>query len=136
MTNRPHEGRDMTHPYRHIEVERRGEVFCVRLRHTRLDEQGVYELFGELNGLVTDEGCRQLALSLGPESPECLYSVFLAKLIALQRLLQETGGELVLCHVQPAVRTIFQACRLEQLFRFQPDFESVAAAKNPTEPEA
>lgn len=114
----------MTHPYRHIDVERRGQVFCVRLRQTRLDEPQIYELFGELNGLVSDEGCRTLALSLGPESPECLYSVFLAKLIALQRLLQENGGELVLCHAQPAVRTIFQACRLDHLFRFQADFES------------
>jgi anti-anti-sigma factor len=114
----------MTRPYRHIEVERRGEVFCVRLHHPRLDEPAIYELAGELRALVADEGCRKMALSLGPHAPECLYSVFLAKLITLQRVLREHGGELVLCHVQPVVRDIFAACCLEQLFHFLPDFEA------------
>ncbi len=117
----------MTRPYRHIEVERRGEVFCVRLQQTRMDEATIYELVAELRRLVTDGGCRRMALSLGPQSPECLYSVFLAKLITLQRVLREHGGELVLCHVQPDVRNIFAACCLEQLFQFLPDFEAAVA---------
>jgi hypothetical protein len=117
----------MTRPHRYLEVERRGEVFCVRLRQTRLDEPTIYELAGELRGLVTEEGCRKMALSLGPESPECLYSVFLAKLITLQRVLREHGGELKLCHVQPAVREIFAACCLEPLFCFRSDFETAIA---------
>ncbi len=117
----------MTRPYRHIEVEQRGEVYCVRLRHTRLDEPAVYELAGELRGLVTEEGCRKMALSLGPQAPECLYSVFLAKLISLQRVLGEHRGELVLCHVQPVVHDIFAACCLEQLFHFVPDFEAAVS---------
>jgi hypothetical protein len=117
----------MTRPYRQIHVERRGDVFCVHLHQPRLDEPMVYELSGELRGLVTHEGCRKMALSLGPQSPECLYSVFLAKLIALQRLLREHDGELVLCHTQPAVREIFEACCLDQLFTFLPDFDAAVA---------
>jgi anti-anti-sigma factor len=117
----------MTRPYRHIEVERRGEVFCVRLRQARLDEPTIYELAGELRELVTEEGCRKMALSLGPDSPECMYSVFLAKLISLQRVLHEQGGELILCHVQSLVRDIFAACCLENLFCFRPDFEAAIA---------
>lgn len=114
----------MTRPYRHIHVERRGEAFCVRLHQTQLDEPAIYELASELRSLITNEGCRRLALSLGPESPECLYSVFLAKLITLQRILREQGGELVLCHARPAVRDIFAACCLDSLFLFLPDFEA------------
>jgi hypothetical protein len=114
----------MTRPHRHIQVEQRGDVFRVRLRQPRLAEPMVYELAGELRGLVTEEGCRKLALSLGPEPPECLYSVFLAKLITLQRILREHDGELVLCHVKPTVRHIFEACCLDQLFTFLPDFEA------------
>jgi hypothetical protein len=30
----------------------------------------------------------------------------------------------VLCHARPAVREIFAACCLEQLFHFLPDFEA------------
>jgi hypothetical protein len=113
----------MTRPYRHIHVEQRGEVFCVRLRQPRLNEPMVYELSGELRGLVTQDGCRKMALSLGPDSPECLYSVFLAKLITLQRVLREHDGELIICDAKPVVSDIFEACCLDQLFDFLPDFD-------------
>lgn len=117
----------MSRPQRYIEVDRRGEVFCVRLSQKRLEEVQIYEFGAELRALVAEEGCRKLALSLGPESPECLYSVFLAKLISLQRYLREQGGELVLCQVQPVVRDIFAACGLENVFPFVPDFEAAVA---------
>lgn len=117
----------MTRPYHLIEVEQRGEVFCTRLLHTRLEEPKIYELFGEMRHLITDGGCRKLALSLGPKPPECLYSVFLAKLISLQRILREHQGELVLCHARPAVREIFAACCLDQLFHFLPNFDAAVA---------
>ncbi|HEY7158729.1 MAG TPA: STAS domain-containing protein [Gemmataceae bacterium] len=112
---------------RHIDVERRGDVFCVRLRQPRLEEAAIYELSAELRDLVTNDGCRTMALSLGPESPECLYSIFLAGLITLQRVLREHGGELMLCHAQPDVRDIFKACGLDPLFHFLPDFEAAVA---------
>ena len=124
----------MTRPYRHIHVDQRGDVFCVRLRQPRLNEPMIYELSGELRGLVTQDGCRKMALSLGPESPECLYSVFLAKLITLQRVLREHDGELVLCHAKPAVRDIFEACCLDQLFTFLPDFDAAVAHWTKQEP--
>jgi anti-anti-sigma factor len=117
----------MTHPYRYIEVERRGEVFCVTLCHPHLDELMVHELASELRCLIEDDGCRKLALSLGPQAPECLYSVFLAQLISLQRELRQHQGELVLCHATPPVREIFVACGLDQLFYFVPDFDEAVA---------
>ncbi len=87
----------------------------------------IHELAQELRRLVAEGDCRKMALSLGPESPECLYSIFLAKLITLQRLLRERQGELVLCHAQPTVRDIFEACGLNQLFHFLPDFDAAVA---------
>jgi anti-anti-sigma factor len=111
----------------YIDIERRGDVYCVRLCQTRLDEPMIHELAAELRGLVAEGACRKLALSLGPEAPQCLYSMFLAKLITLQRLLREQQGELVLCHAQPTVRRIFEACCLDQLFQFVPDFEAAVA---------
>jgi hypothetical protein len=122
----------MTRPYHYIEVERRADVFCTRLRQKHLDESMIHELAGELRQVVTHESCRKMALSLGPDAPECLYSVFLAKLISLQRVLREHEGELVLCHVSPPVRNIFATCCLDQLFHFEPDFDAAVAywAKN------
>jgi anti-anti-sigma regulatory factor len=114
-------------PSRFTDVEKRGDVFCVRLRRQRLDESEILALAEELLGLVRNGGCRKLALSLGPTPPEFLYSVFLAKLISLQRNLRERGGELAVCHAGPEVRSIFEACSLDGLFLFLPDFDAAVA---------
>jgi hypothetical protein len=117
----------MSRSDRYIDVERRHDVFCVRLCQHRLEEPEIHDVARELLALVTDEGCRKLALGLGPQPPECLYSVFLAKLITVQRVLGERGGALVLCAVAPEVRAIFEACRLDYQFQFVPDFDAAVA---------
>ncbi len=70
--------------YHLIKIECRADVCCVRLRHTRLEEMQIQELGDELLALCNEDGCRKIALSLGPEPPDCLYSVFLAKLVSLR----------------------------------------------------
>jgi len=109
------------------EVERRGDVFCARLRRPRLAEDEIAEFSDELESLVKEGGYRKLALSLGPRPPEFLYSIFLARLIHLQRILRDHAGELVLCHAGPELREIFAACRLDTLFTFLADFDAAAA---------
>lgn len=113
-------------PYRLIDVQRRGEVWCVRLRRPRLEETEIYELANELLRLVSD-GCRKLALALGPNGPDCIYSVFLAKMMTVQRVLGEQGGSLVLCEVSPVTRTVFAASQLDKQFHFLPDFDAAVA---------
>ena len=82
----------------------------------------------ELVELAQSGPCRGLALSLGPKSPECLYSVFLAKLYWVQRLLAEQGVGLVLCDVDAAVHSIFEAVKMDERFRFAADFDAAVAA--------
>jgi hypothetical protein len=106
----------MSNGYRHIVVERHGEAACVRLARPRLDENEIYEMTGELLRLAQEDGCRLIALSLGPETPDCLYSVFLARLISLQRRLDEAGGGLKLCRCSPQVVEILDACVLLDRF--------------------
>ncbi len=117
----------MTPFYHHLQVERRGDVFCVRLRWPRIEETDIHEMADELAGLGRLQPCRGVAVSLGPHSPECLYSVFLAKLYWAQRILRESGVGLVLCDVSPAVRTIFEAVKLDDRFRFARDFDAAVA---------
>jgi anti-anti-sigma factor len=117
----------MDRPFRQIEVERRGDVFCVRLRHRQLDENQVQELSRELLSLIQEDGCRKMVLSLGPGSPDCLYSVFLAKLFTVRRRLVEAGGGLKLCDVTDDVRRVFEACHLQDYFDFAPDLETAVA---------
>ncbi|HYT90400.1 MAG TPA: STAS domain-containing protein [Gemmataceae bacterium] len=118
----------MDRPYRHIEIDRTGDVHCVRLCQAKMDETALYELADELDRLVSADGCRKLLLSLGPEEPQFLYSVFLAKLVTLQRRLQAGGGALKLCEVSDDTRKIFDACRLTPLFDFVPNRTAGLAA--------
>jgi hypothetical protein len=113
--------------YRHIKVEHRGDLCCVRLRRTRLEETEIQQLGEELISLGAGDGCRNVALSLGPEPPDCLYSIFLAKLVAVRNTLARADRRLVLCEVAPVALSIFQACLLHREFVFVPDFDAAVA---------
>jgi hypothetical protein len=111
----------MERPFRHIIVERKQDIFCVRLRQSRMDETDILEMADELAGLINDQGCRKMAFSLGPNQIECLYSVFLAKLVMARRLLAEHAGRLKICEATPETIDVFQACHLKEYFDFVPD---------------
>jgi anti-anti-sigma factor len=111
----------MQRPYQQIDVEQQGLVFCVRLRHARLDDDGLESLGAEIASLIDEEGCRKMVLNLGAHELECLYSLFLAKLIHLQRRLEANGGGLALAQVTPYVHNLFQVTGLDKFFRFFPD---------------
>jgi hypothetical protein len=113
--------------FRHIDVVRDGDLFCVHLLAHRFDENAIQELAQELSSLVIQEGCRKMALSLGPESPQCLYSVFLAKLVTLRRLLAEQGGALKLCDANEHTVSVFEACKLREHFDFVSDLQTAVA---------
>jgi hypothetical protein len=117
--------------YHFITVEQRGDVFCVRLKSTRLDESEIHLLGGELIDLADVRGCRKLALSLGPQPPDCLYSVFLAKLVTVRNTLRKHGGQLVLCEVGPVAYSVFEACLLHREFAFLPDFDAAVTQLSP-----
>lgn len=118
----------MDRPFTQIEVDQIGEVFCVRLRYQRLDEMGLEELGAEMARLIDENGCRKMVLNLGPEDPLCLYSVFLAKLVNLQRRLKKNGGSLALAHLNPDTLKIFQVSGLEKFFTIFPDQEAARSA--------
>ena len=77
---------------------------------------------------LIDGGCRKMVFSLGPGALQCLYSVFLSKLVMFQRVMREHGGAMKLCDVTPEVREVFEACRLNELFDFAPDQSAALAA--------
>ena len=117
----------MDSAHRYLEIDRRDDLCCVRLRIRRLDEEQLTAMTDELFALIKEEGCRKLALCLGPEPPQFLYSVFLARLVAVQRVLREHDGSLVLCELRPEVFRIFEACRLDTQFQFAPNLEEGCA---------
>ena len=111
----------MQRPYEHLDYQEQGGVFCVRLKRTDLHEHGLEKLSAEMARLIDEDSCRKMVLSLGPGDLECLYSVFLAKLINLQRRLESVGGSMVLCEVSPNTLDVFRATGLDRFFKFFPD---------------
>ena len=117
----------MPRQYRTIAVDRTSDVCCVRLKHPHLQEPEVHEMADELVSLI-EEGCRKMVLSLGPEAPNLIYSVFVGKLLMVRRRIQEAGGALKLCSASPAVESVFDVLRLTQYFDFYPDQAAAVAA--------
>lgn len=114
----------MKRPQTFLAVERIGSVFCVRLLQARIEDHQMEDLGAELGTLIDDENARKIVFNLGPDDPECLISVFLAKLINLQRRLDALGGALALAHLSPDTREIFRIAGIEKFFRFYPDQQS------------
>jgi hypothetical protein len=117
----------MDRPYRHIDVERREDVFCVHIRHRKLPEYEVLEMADELIHLVQNQGCKKLALSLGPETLECLFSLFFARMVSLRRKLSDHGGRVVFFEATPETMSVFEAAHLKEYFDFAPN-EAAAVA--------
>ena len=114
----------MMQTYRLIRVEVREQVFCVRLRETRLEELDIPEFGEEIVSLADNDGSRFLALSLGPQTPRCLFSVFLSRLVALRNAYRKQGGEMILCQVGPQTFGAFKGCHLDGKFIFLSDFDA------------
>ena len=111
----------MLRTYRHVDYRVQDGVFCVRIKDHRLQESDLEELSAELGRLIDEDGCQLLVLSLGPCDFECLYSVFLAKLINLQRRLEGVGGKMAVAEASPNTVDVFRATGLEKHFNFYPD---------------
>lgn len=118
----------MQRPYEFIAFEVIGDVFCVRLQCLRVEDHQMDDLGAELGRLIDEENCRKMVLNIGPEEPECLISIFLAKLINLQRRLEATNGMLTLAYASEHSRNIFRIAGIEKYFHFFPDQQSALQA--------
>ena len=77
----------MTTMYQHLTIETIGHVVHVRLRQARLVEDQLAVMIDELFDLGQNGPSPKVVFCLGPEPPLFLYSIFLARLVTLQRLL-------------------------------------------------
>ena len=114
--------------YEFLAFERSGDVLCARLKSPHVEDKDMEDLGAEMGRLLDDEKAYKIVFCLGPEDPDCLISVFLAKLISLQRRLERTKGALALAHVSEHTRGIFRAAGIEKLFHIYPDAQAASAA--------
>lgn len=118
----------MLPPYRHMKVLQEGDAYCVRLGKNTLAELEVHEFADDVLDLIDSHGCRKLVIDFSSSAPQCLYSIFLAKLLTIRRHLLERSGTLKLCDATPEVLGVFEACKLRQFFEFYPSTDSALAA--------
>jgi len=118
----------MKRPFKQINFERRGDVYCVCLLKSQFDESALEELSAEVGRLIEEHGCRKMVMTFGSGDPLCLYSVFLAKLVNLQRRLAASGGTLALAGLSDNAQHIFEAAGLHKYFSFYSDVDSAAEA--------
>jgi anti-sigma B factor antagonist len=112
--------------HRYIEVERDGDMHCIRFRDANMDEPSIRAMSDEVETLILKDGCRKLIISLGPL--KCLYSVLIARLIKLRQTMATQGGRLRLCDVSPDVMNVFTSCQLQDYFEFSADRATAAIA--------
>jgi anti-anti-sigma factor len=113
-----------------ITVDHHEDVCVVGLKNLRLDEKEIHEMADEVLSLIEEDGCRKLVFRLGPGTVECLFSVFLAKLVMFQRRLRELGGTLKLSDASPEVYSVFEACKLNEHFEFAPNLAAALGKSN------
>lgn len=104
---------------RHIDVQREGDVLCVRLKDRQLDDDTIRAMADEVESLIERENCQNLILCLGQIN--CLYSVLIAKLIKLRRTMSQRGGTFKICDVTPEVMDVFVSCQFQTYFDFARD---------------
>jgi len=124
----------MNRSSRLIDVSKQEGAVCVRVRPEHLDELEVIAVADELQLVSQQKDCRKLIVSFDNRPIQCMYSVFLAKLITVQRRLAVHDAVLILAEVHPVIRSVFEACQLDTYFLFTKTVEEALAlnAKPPT----
>jgi anti-sigma B factor antagonist len=118
---------------RHLEVEDIGAVTVVNFTDRRiLDEQDVQVIGNQLFSLVDDLGRKRMLLNFG--NVEFMSSTALGKLITLNSKMGRVGGLLVLCHLDPAIREVFEITKLDKLFKIRSDEEEGLKAFSSDQP--
>src|SRR5207248_7092431 len=112
---------------RRLEVEDIGDVTVVNFTDRKiLDEQNIQAIGEQLFSLVDEAGRRKILLNFG--NVEYLSSAALAKLITLNKKLQQAGGRLILCNIDPSIYEVFEITKLNKLFNIQPEEQAALQA--------
>jgi anti-sigma B factor antagonist len=102
-----------------LECEDIGGVTVVRfLVRSAREEPVIAALFGQLDRLVEQGGCRQLVLNFGNVDAVASYAV--GRLISLSKKVGRAQGRLALCCLTPALAEIMAIMQLWRMFPTYP----------------
>ncbi len=108
-------------PFEHfLEMQQIGETTIVRFKRRTLLESTAIEAIGEhLLQLSSEAGRRTFLLNFS--GVESLTSGMLGKFVALHRKLNDAGGRLAFCCVDPFLMQIFKIVQVPQLIPIHAD---------------
>jgi anti-sigma B factor antagonist len=99
---------------RRLEVEDVGGVTVATFTDRKiLDEQNIQVIGDQLFRLVDQQGTKDLVLNFA--NVEFMSSAALGKLMVLRKKVQEAGGKLVLCNIDPRIYEVFTITKLDKL---------------------
>lgn len=97
-----------------LEREDKGNVTVVSLKLPKtLDDATARLIFDPIQSLATEAGRKRIVLNLA--AVERVESLFLGKLVMLNRKVQASEGKLVLCQVTPALQHALESTHLTDL---------------------
>ena len=112
---------------RRLEVEDIGDVTVVNFVDRKiLDEQNIQAIGEQLFSLVEQEGIKKMLLNFG--NVEYLSSAALGKLITLNKKLQQAGGKLILCNIDPQIHEVFEITKLDKFFKIMKEEQAALQA--------
>lgn len=112
---------------RRLEVEDIGDVCVVNFTDRKiLDEQNIQAIGEQLFSLVDEHQRKKILLNFS--NVEYLSSAALAKLITLNKKLQQAGGRLILCNIDPQIYEVFEITKLNKLFNIQTEEQAALQA--------
>jgi anti-anti-sigma factor len=107
---------------RQLEMEECGDVVVIRW-----DEEPQWPADADdMFKLAQASGRGKLLVNFG--KVDALASIVLAKLMMVNKKLQGSGGNLLICNVSPRVREVFEITRLNEFFEFHPTEEEALQA--------
>jgi anti-sigma B factor antagonist len=95
-------------------------ILTVRIQDERLvDPEQLRRLFEDVNTLIGKSDSEQIILDFS--GVKFMASSMLAKLVALQKQVQDFRAKLKLCCVAPEIYEVFKITKLHKLFDIQSD---------------
>jgi anti-sigma B factor antagonist len=103
---------------RRLEVENIGDVTVVNFVDRKiLDEQNIQIIGDQLFSLVDEDGCRKILLNF--KNVEYLSSAALGKLITMNKKVQNAGGKMILCNIEPKIYEVFEITKLDRILKIE-----------------
>jgi anti-sigma B factor antagonist len=113
--------------FRHIRVDPEGSVVVVQFLDREIrGEQASEDLQRELAQVAASPKNDRVVLDLS--NVHLMTSAALVQLIVFNKMLEATGGRLILCHVRPEVYDVFNVMKLESFFQMEDDRSAAAKA--------